>query len=458
VSGSLARPHLALICIDAFRADCLTGSPVWSDVGPPETPALDALAAAAAVHSNAVASSSWTKPSVPSLLTSLHPSEHGVFEVEKGAGRDVRTVGLPGDVPTLPELLRGAGYRTIGLTHNAQLDGSLGFSRGFDAFSSSAGTGDEILERLRQLDPFRDETPVFLYLHFLEPHWPYRGTVTRRADAMATGRFAFHRFRASQWKQLKRDLQSGAAELTPDETRFLRQVYRIAAEEADRVVGRCLEWLDRQRALDRSFVVLTADHGEELLDHGLVGHGQSLYDELVRVPMLLWSGTRAGVPLTRGSTDDPTSHVDVLPTIAAAARVPVDHTVSGRSLLNGRDPSRDHAFSEVKHKRRYLQAIRGRRWKLVRQFRFARDSNAGQSDYNNLDALFADRPYTVEHVLFDLREDPAETTDRFAAEPEVAHGLVTELDTWWGGLSVRGQTPRALEDQLIRRLEALGYL
>jgi arylsulfatase A-like enzyme len=460
MSRTAERPHLVLVCIDAFRADCLTGSGIWSEIGRPRTPALDALAATARTHANAIAASSWTKPSVPSLLTSLHPSEHGVLEVAKGAGRTVRTVGLPPGVPTLPEILRAEGYRTIGLAHNAQLDGSLGFSRGFDAFRADAGTGDEILERLRELDPFRDGSRVFLYLHYLEPHWPYHGDVTRRAEADAAGRFPFHRFRAPQWKELKRALRDGTTELGPDETRFLRRVYRLAAEEADRAVGRCLEWLDRQGALRDSVVVVTADHGEELLDHGLIGHGQSLYEELVRVPLLLWAGSRVSRGTVAGCADEPVGHVDVLPTLAEAGGAGIRHAVAGRSLWNGASPCREWVFSEVKHKRRYEQAIRGRRWKLIRRFRFAGDPEApdGSGDYNNLDALFAGRPYRVEHRLFDLGRDPAETLDRSGAEPDVSTRLAAALDDWWNRLSRHGAEPRDVEEDLIRRLEALGYL
>jgi arylsulfatase A-like enzyme len=454
------RPHLVLICIDALRADCLTGSGIWSDIGRPETPHLDAFGRSARVYSDAIASSSWTKPSVPSLLTSMHPSEHGVLEVAKGTGRTVRTVGLPAGVPTLSEILQRVGYRTIGLAHNAQLDESLGFSRGFDVFTSNAGPGDEILGRLEELDPFRGGNPVFLYLHYIEPHWPYRGNVTSRAEAHATGRYAFHRFKAAQWKELKRSLRAGETKLRPEEARFLRWVYRLAAEEADRVVGRCIEWLDRQGALDRSVALLTSDHGEELFDHGLIGHGQSLYEELVRVPLFLRIGGRVAEKVGAEQVGDLVSHVDVLPTLVDAAGLEIEHPVAGSSLLNGAVSGRKYVFSEVKHKRRYHQSIRGSRWKLVRRARFSRDpaANGTGDDYNNLDVLFAERPYRLDHQLFDLSADPTETDNRFSAEPEIAASLTAALDDWWSGLAPRGAAAQDLEEQMIRRLEALGYL
>jgi arylsulfatase A-like enzyme len=457
----LERPHLMLICVDALRADCLTGAGLWSEIGRPEAPSLDALGSSARLYSSAVASSSWTKPAVPSILTSLHPSEHGVLEVAKGPHHTAQTVGLPDSVPTLAELLRDAGYRTIGLAHNAQLDRSLGFSRGFDVFSSDAGPGDDILRRLREQDPFRDPGPVFAYLHFIEPHWPYGGGIARRAESEAVGRFPFHRFRASQWKTLKRELKRGEVSLTAEETRFLRRLYALAVEEADRVVGRCLAWLDDQGALEKSIVLLTSDHGEELLDHGMIGHGQSLYEELVRVPLILRAGDATRNSLHPGRSDDLASHVDILPTLAEAAGIEITHPISGRSILNGAGPAREHVFSEVKHKRRYQQSVRGRRWKLVREYRFRRDresNGSGASDYNNLVALFAERPYRSESRLYDLQADPAEARDRFEAEPEVARRLESALDGWWVHLVSHRAAPHHMEEDMIRRLEALGYL
>jgi len=456
------NPHIILICIDALRADCLrepgTDS-IWAGTGRPATPALDRLASSSRVFSNVQAASSWTKPSMPSVFLSLHPSEHGVLEVAKGAHGAALSTSLPGSVATLPELLAAGGYRTIGLAHNAQLDPALGFSRGFDVFSSDAGDGDAILERVQTLDPFGGDAPGFLYLHFIEPHWPYGKRIARRANREACGRFPFHRFKASQWKALKLDLKRGHVSLTDDEVRFLRWVYRLAVEEADRAVGRFLEWLDSSGALERSVVLVTADHGEELLDHGLVGHGQSLHEELVRVPLLLRIGRDTGLPrpVDRDTCDDPVGHVDVLPTLAEAAGVTFSSSVSGRSLLNG--AGAEHVFSEVKHKRRYHQAVRDRRYKLIRSyfFRRAKESDAAE-DYNNLDALFADRPFRQERRLYDLRRDPAETENLAAVRPDVADRLESVLEEWWRGLKRHRTDSLDLEAVMIRRLEALGYL
>ncbi|MGQ0723326.1 MAG: sulfatase family protein [Candidatus Eiseniibacteriota bacterium] len=456
-----ASPHVVVVCVDALRADCLANdlrpASIWEETGPPETPAMSAFAASAWTAPVAVAASSWTKPSVPSIFLSRHPSEHGVLEVAKGDAK-ASTVLLPSGMPTMAELFRDAGYRTIGLAHNAQMDPSLGFGRGFDVFDADAGGGTRILAALESLDPLRGEKPAFLYLHLIEPHWPFGATVAERAERFATGRFAFHRWDARGWKAFKKQLRKGNVSPTEDETRFLRATYRLAVEEADERVGAILEWLDGSGAGDRSTVLLTADHGEELLDHGLVGHGQSLHEELVRVPFALRIGAAVRVPpLPEPTAARPVSHVDILPTLLECAGLPVAPGVSGKGLFADDGPR--EAFSEVKHKRRYHQAVRSGRWKLIRSFVFRRAEDGAAADYNNLGALFAERAYHTERRLYDVEVDPGERRNLLATFPETVARLELILDRWWGELRLReDDESRDLDAELIRRLEALGYL
>ncbi|GJM45386.1 MAG: sulfatase [Gemmatimonadota bacterium] len=455
------RPHVFLICVDALRADCFDpDAMVWSEGGSPATPALDELAAGSMVWTRAFSSSSWTKPSVPSMLTSLHPSEHGVLEVERRAGQGASAAALPDGVATLAELLRDQGYRTTGIAHNAQLDPTLGFDRGYDSYTCEGGTGDEIIARLLTLRPWATG-PSFNHLHLIDPHWPFSRSVQERAEADSGGRFPFHRMRAPAWKELKADLKHGRVTLAEDESRFLRHVYRLAVEDVDRALRRLFVELSATGILEQSVIVFTSDHGEEMLDHGLVGHGQSLWDELIRIPLFLRVGNATGVtwPGPRRVDNELASHVDLLPTLAAVGGWKPTHRVAGRDLLA--EPSPPFVFAEVKHKRRYRQAVTDGRWKLVRTYIFEReldDQGRSAADTNNLEELFADRPRRVERELYSLERDPGERRDLARVEPEAMKRLEAALDRWWEGRSPRGQHTRALEEELIRRLEALGYL
>jgi arylsulfatase A-like enzyme len=460
-TNSHASPHVVVLCVDALRADCLAKealpASVWEQTGPPETPAMTGFAASAWTAPVAVAASSWTKPSVPSIFLSRHPSEHGVLEVAKGEAK-ASTVVLPPSVPTVAELFRDAGYRTIGLAHNAQMDPALGFGRGFEVFDADAGSGARMLATLRGLDPFRSTRPAFLYLHLIEPHWPFGSDVAGKAERFAAGRFAFHRWDARDWKAFKKQLRKGTAVPTEEEARFLRMTYRLAVEEADARVGAILDWLDHSGARDRSIVLLTADHGEELLDHGLVGHGQSLHEELLRVPFALRIGAAVRAQLLpEPAVARAVSHVDILPTLLEGAGLTAPPGASGKSLFT--DDGARAAFSEVKHKRRYHQSVRSGRWKLIRSFVFRRGENGAAGDYNNLGTLFAERAYHTERHLYDVEVDPGEHRDLLSTFPETAARLELSLDRWWGGLRLREDyESRDLDAELIRRLEALGYL
>lgn len=457
-SSRADRPHVVVICVDALRADCLRVAPgsIWEDIGRPRTPVLDDLSAASRRWPRMIASSSWTKPAVPSIFVSAHPSEHGVLEVEKRRS-GAWSPDLPEERATLAEVLRGAGYRTLGLAQNAQLDPRLGFGRGFDEYTCEAGSGDDIADRVLATRPFDGGRPVFLYVHLLEPHWPYGSRIAQRAEEIAEGRFAFHHLRASEWKRLKAALKT--ADVVPEATeiRFLRAAYGLAVEDADRAVGRVLAAVGRFVSLEDCLVVVLADHGEELLDHGSVGHGQTLHEELIRVPLMMRMGERVRANgFAVGQDEGVASHVDLLPTLAACAGAAYRST-AGRDLLQ--EPAPAWVFAEVKHKRRYEQAITDGRWKLVRQYRFARgDSAESRSDYNDLPRLFADRPYRVERRLHDLATDPFERADLALEEPETAARLATHLDTWQARLPRRGVDARQIEADMIRRLEALGYL
>ncbi|NNE43888.1 MAG: sulfatase-like hydrolase/transferase [Gemmatimonadetes bacterium] len=448
------HPPVIVLCIDALRADAVGPNygPAWDGFEPPRTPFLSAFLDRCALTGRAVASSSWTKPSVPSLFLSRYPSEHGVLEVAKGD--HVSSPHLPPGHPTIAEHFRDGGYRAHGVAHNAQLSPTLGFGRGFETFDANAGDGEAIINQLDDLQPFDGPEPVFLYIHLIEPHWPFSSKIRARIRERG-GRYDFGNFSATDWKQLKAGLKRGTVELTAEEKRSLFDAYRAAVEEADTIVGMLVGWLESCKAWRDSVMLVTADHGEELLDHGLVGHGQSVSEELIRVPF----GLRVpeGGDTARRSLALP-RHVDIFPTLAAAAGLDVPEGLRGVNLLAA--PAPTEAFAEVKHKRRYHQAIVTERWKLTRSFVFDKRTAPGE-DYNNLGELFAERSHRCERRLFDLTKDPGEQRDLVTEAPGTAMELEERLTRWWESLVRRTPSPdddQDMDEALIRRLEALGYL
>jgi len=286
------RPSFLVISIDTLRADHVG---VYG-AQRPTTPNLDRLAARGVVFEDASTTYPSTTASHMSLMTGLHPSSHGVYF--PGRRLDVR-------VPTVAQLLAQSGYRTAAVTENGMIGSVAGFQRGFDSYAEVKegrtfevpGYVAEVVDRgIALLDRHRDEE-FFLFLHTYQVHAPH--------DPPA----AFARF--------------GGGEGSPAE-RYAGEVLYMDSE-----IGRLLDAVDASGLDEKTVVLLTADHGEGFGEHGVLGHGHALFEELMRIPLVVWD---AGAPARR-RVDVPVSLVDVPPTILELAGIEVPPTSQGRSLV-----------------------------------------------------------------------------------------------------------------------------
>jgi len=313
-AGSAAprRPNIVLIVIDTLRADHV------GFIGNPRglTPAIDSLAAGGVVFRRAYAQSSWTKPSIASLLTSRYQSDHGVIGFESQlAERET----------TLPEVLRDNGYATGAFVANPVLRSDMGFAQGYDEYQVAAAW-DVLDVRTREWMNMHSvrwvrqtlPRPFFLYLQYMEPHLPYR----------PTSKFAMV-FEDRAWPDLKLLNRALARnmQLSPEMLADVKDVYDAEVAEADRRVGVVLEALRGAGALNDAIVVVTADHGEEFGDHGGLLHGSTLYEEVIHVPLVIAAaGGARGV-----GVDEPVELIDVPPTVLDLAGVPAPSSFRGRS-------------------------------------------------------------------------------------------------------------------------------
>lgn len=322
------RPHVILIVIDTLRADRLGayGNPGGL------TPFLDELAGRGTLFLNAYAASSWTCPSVASLFTSRYPTEHHVTSFDSR---------LPDTEVTLAEQLIPYRYLNFGFTANRRLTEQLGYGQGFKTWAVFPTATKLRADRLKRralawLDLVRGRKstkPVFLYLHFMEPHAPY--------DPPARFRERFVRDPAIDSAIANRKLiDQHWAELTPAGIDHLASLYDGEVAYLDSELRRLFAGLDERGLLADAVVIVTADHGEELGEHGLMSHGFSLYDQELRVPLILLGPQVPAGKVVR----DNVSLVDVAPSILALAGLPADRRFEGRSLvplLHGGAPSTD---------------------------------------------------------------------------------------------------------------------
>jgi len=354
-------PSVLLIVVDALRPDHL-GSHGYER---PTSPTLDALAAESVRFTRARATSSWTKPSIPSLFTSLYPTQHGVFEGNAHAkGGKLESDLLPEEAWTLAEALQSCGYATGSFVHNAHLRAAFGFSQGFEYYEEFEDPGrapEMVRQVLRWITDGRraSDEPFFAYLHLLDVHWPYEPPdEAARLLGIASGRPADDR-------SLRDAVNEGHVDLTPAQLEQIVRRYDAEIRGVDTALGTLFDSLERL-GNDDLIVVLTSDHGEAFLEHGYLGHGSDLYEESVRVPLTvrLPGSRKAGTVV-----DLAVSTLDIMPTLLDLAGCP-EEEAEGRSLLplfeGGRSKPDRPAFAEVRHGNTERQALWSRGWKLIR--------------------------------------------------------------------------------------------
>lgn len=298
--SSRTAPSIVLIVMDTLRADRMSCHGYERDT----TPHLDRLAARGTRFENAYATSSWTWPSTASILTGLLPFEHGVI------ANDSSTLFL--GCETLPEVLQRRGYTTGAISCNPLIAPERYFDQGFETFDSAREMRmtDEVIDQALAWIDRNAGTRFFLYLHLVDPHTPHRplpehlermGAVLPRrlGEVPAEQAGLLLDYWAGQLLRAEADA-TGEALVPPDHEAFFRAQYDASVATGDHYCGLLLDALEHHGLTDETVVAFTADHGEELLDHGLLAHGHSLHRELVRVPLFLAGpGIPAGVVVER---------------------------------------------------------------------------------------------------------------------------------------------------------------
>ena len=334
-------PNVLFVLVDTLRADRLS----LYGYARPTSPRLDRFARErGVVFRSAWSNAGCTYPSVNSLFTGLWPQR--VIEDFPKTG-----MAIPPALPTMAEMFAGSGYSTAAVSASevvrktpGKLNPDGGFDRGFGSFDEKCGgrwAGCVNSRAIDQLDGLTE--PFFLYLHYLDPHASYSPPHgAPRTFSSATRAAASGWARKGFARTIERVLLApGGAGLAPADARHLSDLYDDEVTYFDSRFGKLVEELERRALLERTIVVFAADHGEELLDHGHWGHcGDLAYETVVGTPLVI-----AAPGVTPGMRDAPVSNVDLLPTLAELAGLPIDRArLDGRSLvplLHGRSSSGD---------------------------------------------------------------------------------------------------------------------
>ena len=431
--GEDGPPNVILYVLDALRADRLGLYGYAGDT----SPFLDELGTRGIVFRRCFAAATWTKPAITSIMTSLYPQTHGV-------GGRTYTDALPDAVPTLADLLHGAGYVTAQFVANP-LAGSLSnLDQGFDSAIGPAGLSsvspgperpkvrsDEINARVLPWLAAHAHDRFFVYIHSMDTHPPY---------ARGTGGSAAARGGADPPNGGDYDAEIRANDLS------LRRLY---------------EGLTALGLTHKTLLVVTADHGESFGEHGVRGHGASVYQEEARVPLVL-----AEDSLRPAALDTSAHQVDILPTILGRCGVRFEpRQFEGIDLLaRGDRPERTlfvtrfaYPFDDMLEptsEREWYAVVRGDGKLIVRQGRDPREP--------------------PKQALYDLASDPRELHDRGPDHPQEVAELAKALRDFLAGQSVRraeflarypgpitmglaGGNPQ-VPPSLLESLKALGYI
>lgn len=486
-----ARPNVLLITIDTWRADRLSCAGFPRAV----TPNLDRLAAEGLRFTHVSAPRAKTTPALASLLTGLYPHDHGA--------RDLLMPLSPAH-PLLAERLRDAGWRTGAIVGNFVLrDDFSGLARGFDSWTedlpdvlgvppenvpqrTARSLTDGALAALGLAAPAaeagprsafaRPDAPWFLWLHYMDPHGVYEAPPEHRVFERAEPEWippapaprpdgANRRWIAEY--NVPADARSADGRI--DAAR-VRDRYDAEVHYADAEIGRLLDALRAAGQLERTIVVVTADHGESLGEQDYwFEHGRNVSEATVRVPLLVrWPAQIAGGPGT-GVRDQDTSLCDIAPTLLDFLGLPPLVATDGTGGISqaeawrsGRSQPRP-VFAEKVDRDEQEGAVQSKSvrigdWKWIRRFAHARDATSGK-----------ERLVTLSDELYDLAADPRETTDLAAQPPARApvDRLVAELLRFTAlderfpelGAALR-EHREAVEHgdaETIRILKALGY-
>ncbi len=430
--GRDSRPNVLLISIDTLRADHLKAYGYERETAP----SLTRLATDGARFENSYSQSSSTVPTHASLFTGRYPFQHGSYHV----GLPVRDEEL-----TLAERLSEQGYQTFGAVSSVRFRGKTGFDQGFDVFARfdeleknerSSAVTDQVLA---WIDEARE--PWFGLVHYFDPHQPYAPPEPFR----------------SQWHPgLPMPKPEGTSDylyfhngpdraVPPEVLAYLRALYDSEIRFLDVQLERLFARLTPERGMAGTLVIVTSYHGEEFKEHGGLSHSERLYEELIRVPLLVWWPGR----ISAGTlVEAPVQTIDVLPTLLELIGVGRPDGLPGRSrageLLASGGGAGDSGDDSPLPGHPVLTQLMPSRWALTADVADARFKYVSRDD--------------APHRLYDLTSDPGELRDLLDDRPEV----VAELRALAARLGVDTQpAPVAATDvapEIRERLREIGYV
>jgi len=454
---SAGPPNVLIYLIDTLRADHLG---LYGYRRRPTSPAIDALAESAVVFEQAYSPAPWTLPTVVSLMTGVYPCEHAVV---------VDGLKVPAELATLAERLKGLGYRTVSLYANAYAGPVSGLNRGFDV--CRAVPTQRMARVIRKQIAKLGRQPFFMYVHVIDPHNPadfaprqlagFRSVSSEQRGKISRAYRLYRRLSRVDYSA-KRPI--GTTDNTQQQLEAIEalealredyiELYDAATAAADARLALILMELQQRKLLGNTLVIVLSDHGEEFGEHGGWLHDQSVYEELLHVPLLIRFPQRqfGGRRIRR-----PVSLVDLLPTICDVIGHPeLVGEAAGESLLplvRGEQP-------DVPPDEPQVVGMRINVKKYFKPWKQSRGDINVALRVGAFKGIWNVEPDTVE--LYDLTRDVQEQVDRAAQNAELAAKLREVARAWYEQCLGSARQPQGSAGQLDERtremLHKIGYI
>ena len=463
------KTNLILIVVDALRADyCSTYG------GPCRTASLDAMARKGVLFRRCYSLASWTPPSMSGMFASVYPPGLAAGPTRKPWIEEIWKYSLRRNDTSLAELLAADGYGTCALVGNPLIPGMYGMLRGFETYAYSPpmlkrktslvrccpflqdvlaawvpflvetrfnDTTGELTRRASAYIRSHRNLPFFLWLHYIDPHSPYDPP-----DAYRTMSGPWRAFvpilNDMEWLE---DRVHGyvLSDFAEQERPYVRSLYEGEVRYVDDSIGRIVRELARLGLENNTYVCVTADHGEEFWEHGGWGHGQTLYEELTHVPLLL-----VGPGLTRRTIEEPVSAIDLMPTLAELIGIAPAASWRGTSLApvvrgEASAPSAAPCFARGTSPRVRTEPLE---MVVVGECQLIRGVNTGAVE------------------LYNVRQNPDETRNLASEEPERVSHLTGLVDQWRTAnpydfdTFLNGNPVDSNREEVLQQFRAIGYL
>ncbi len=449
--GKPYKKNVILISLDTLRADHLGCYGYKRNT----TPNIDKLVQESVLFENAFSQAPSTLPSHMSMLTALYPVNHNVYVVGNKINPRIKT---------LSDAFRENSYFTSAFTGGHMVSAAFGFSKGFDFYQENKESiVKDTAEKLYQktslwLDKNKDKN-FFLFLHTYQTHDPYYPPEKYQVYSDHNAKWS----KKNIWDALGGDLSFRYKDLGDEKRKNLIDLYDGEIKYTDEcLIKPLIEKLKKQNLYDNTMIIITSDHGEEFFDHHGWFHCHSLYNELIRVPLII---KFPNAKYKGNNVENNVGIIDIMPTVLKAVGInPSQYKFDGRDLSSfiGKNQSKENiVFTEERYIKddelRNLLYIPGKLSIVTDKFKLILTKPYTQKD---ISFFTPPLPNTEEIELYNIKEDFLEKNNIGEAEKESVRNLIEKLNVYlrFGKTKTIDEGKVKIDDALRERLRSLGYI